>query len=110
MHFVVESVPGEITLMFVSYLLFCSILMYLFVRTDNEWGRLEVNLNSDRQVQPGTMMFVPVSSTGYGEVDAVAVMKKDFAGTAEMRKSLNKCSAHHEVNCSCFLQRGSEEV
>jgi hypothetical protein len=45
MHFITESVPGEITLMFISYLVFCTVLMYLFVRTDREWGSLEVSLD-----------------------------------------------------------------
>lgn len=45
MQFVAETVPGEITLMFISYLLFCTVLMYLFVKTDKEWGRMEVSLD-----------------------------------------------------------------
>ena len=55
MHFVAESVPSEITLMFISYLMFCTVLMYLFVKTDREWGRMEVSLDDAGRRDPEAM-------------------------------------------------------
>jgi hypothetical protein len=95
MSFITESVPGEITLMFISYLLFCTVLMYLFVKTDREWGRLEVSFDDMPQkpeLPASAMLF---QGAGNGAEPAYS----DIA----LRQSLRHCAAHHQSSCSCFL-------
>jgi DNA-binding transcriptional regulator/RsmH inhibitor MraZ len=103
MHFVAEAVPGEITLMFVSYLLFCTVLMYLFVKTDREWGRLEVSLDS-----------VPRRNAEAATVSAMLFSGADIApepmfSDAAVRQSLRHCTEHHPLQCACFLQELRDE-
>lgn len=98
MHFVAESVPGEITLMFVSYLLFCTVLMYLFVKTDSEWGRMEVSLDEvPRNPEAAGASALLFSSAEIGA-------EQDFADEAA-RQSLRHCTQHHELECTCFMQQ-----
>lgn len=98
MHFVTEAVPGEITLMFVSYLLFCTVLMYLFVKADREWGRLEVSLDDigqrDREATIATAMVF----------SSVQMSQEPMFGEDAMRQSLRNCAQHHQLGCTCFLQ------
>lgn len=98
MHFVTESVPGEITLMFVSYLLFCSVLMYLFVKTDREWGRMEVSLDEGPRGEQAAGASALLFSSA--EIGAEPM----FADEAS-RQSLRHCTQHHDVECTCFMQR-----
>jgi len=100
MSFITESVPGEITLMFISYLLFCTVLMILFVRTDREWGRLEVALDDApaRGDAPATaMLFAGVDNS-----------PESAYGDMALRQSLRYCAAHHQSSCSCFLHGQSD--
>ncbi|MBG7620477.1 hypothetical protein I5R65_13455 [Herbaspirillum sp. AP02] len=95
MHFVTESVPGEITLMFISYLVFCTVLMYLFVRTDREWGSLEVSLDELIQDRP------PMASTmRYAVVDGD---DRSMFNNGLTRPSLQHCAQYHDVDCTCFM-------
>lgn len=100
MSFITESVPGEITLMFISYLLFCTVLMYLFVKTDREWGRLEVSLDDVplKSDAPAAAMLFSGADMGREPVYS------DMA----LRQSLRHCAAHHQSSCSCFLH-GQQE-
>ncbi|EJN02584.1 hypothetical protein [Herbaspirillum sp. YR522] len=95
MHFVSESVPGEITLMFISYLLFCTVLMYLFVKTDREWGRLEVSLD-----EVPVKSDAPIAAMLFSAADAGA---EPMYGDIALRQSLRHCATHHQSSCSCFL-------
>lgn len=97
MQFITESVPGEITLMFISYLVFCTVLMYLFVKTDKEWGNLEVSLD-DMSLRDQQAM---VSAMRYASVDAD---ERSLFNNGLTRPSLQHCAQYHDVDCTCFMQ------
>ncbi|MBP0596547.1 hypothetical protein J8I26_00370 [Herbaspirillum sp. LeCh32-8] len=97
MQFVAETVPGEITLMFISYLLFCTVLMYLFVKTDNEWGRLEVSLGDAKRDQEAAAASALLFSSA--EIAAEPMFTDEAA-----RQLLRHCAEHHDVDCNCFMQ------
>lgn len=102
MHFVTEAVPGEITLMFISYLLFCTVLMYLFVKTDREWGRLEVSLDEPgRRNETASASALSFSSADIGPQPMFA--------DAAAHTSLRHCAEHHELGCACFLRKDQQE-
>lgn len=95
MHFVTESVPGEITLMFISYLVFCTVLMYLFVKTDREWGRLEISLDEpagERPPMAGVMRYAVVDADD-----------RSMFNNGLTRPSLQHCAQYHDVDCTCFM-------
>lgn len=97
MHFITESVPGEITLMFISYLVFCTVLMYLFIKTDKEWGSLEVSLEDvgqrDQQVMASALRYV-----------AVDAQERSLFNNGLTWPSLQHCAQYHDVDCTCFMQ------
>lgn len=98
MYAVAESVPGEITLMFISYLLFCTVLMYLFVTADREWGRMEVALdNADKRNGEPAAASALLHAQGDMEPEWVYA-------EANVGRSMHYCTEHHPLNCSCFLQ------
>ncbi|NUU00953.1 hypothetical protein [Herbaspirillum robiniae] len=97
MHFVAESVPGEITLMFISYLMFCTVLMYLFVKTDREWGRMEVSLDDAGRRDPEAMN---ASALLFSSAE---IGPEPMFADVEVRQSLRHCAEHHDLNCTCFL-------
>ncbi|WP_050466067.1 hypothetical protein [Herbaspirillum chlorophenolicum] len=103
MTIVAESVPGEITLMFISYLLFCTVLIYLFVMTDREWGRLEVSLDDAGKRGPEQAAASTFSSHEAGIDPEWAFAEVDVG------RSLRHCAQHHPLNCSCFLQGQPKE-
>lgn len=80
MHFIAETVPNDIALMFITYLGFCLLLMYLFIRADCEWNKREMKLSRER----------------------MRLLSADHEKTERLRE-LTACSVHHDVNCSCFL-------
>lgn len=95
MHFITESVPGEITLMFISYLVFCTVLMYLFVRTDREWGSLEVSLDELAENR------LPLANaTRYAAVERD---ERSMFNNGLTRPSLQHCAQYHDVDCTCFM-------
>jgi hypothetical protein len=94
MHFITESVPGEITLMFISYLVFCTVLMYLFVRTDREWGSLEVSLMN----WPRTACRWPTPCATRPWNDERSMFNNGLT-----RPSLQHCAQYHDVDCTCFM-------
>lgn len=99
MQFVAQSVPGEITLMFVSYLLFCSVLMYLFIKTDREWGRLEASIELPGNAKPQFhYAAIAASAPASGDRRANVSAHDEF-----IRKSLDDCLKNHDVTCTCFL-------
>lgn len=104
MYAVAESVPGEITLMFISYLLFCTVLMYLFVTADREWGRMEVALDDagkrDREPMAASALLHPETGMEPGWIYA----------EANAGRSMHYCTEHHPLNCSCFLQGQHKEA
>lgn len=81
MHFLTETVPGDIALMFLTYLGFCLLLMYLFIRADRQWNKREVEMTRARAS------------------DIVA----ERNGGDRMR-DLTECSAHHDIHCACFVK------
>ncbi|AON55401.1 hypothetical protein [Herbaspirillum seropedicae] len=98
MHFVTDSVPGEITLMFISYLVFCTVLMYLFVRTDREWGQMEVSLD---EVGQRDKHAAAKAALVYASVDAE---NRSLFDSGLTRPSLQHCAQYHDVDCNCFMQ------
>lgn len=86
MQFIVDTVPNDIALMFMTYLGFCLVLMYLFIRADCEWNKRELKLSRER----------------------LRLLSVDHGKTERLRE-LTACSVHHEVNCSCFLH-GKNDV
>ncbi|MCW5298278.1 hypothetical protein [Herbaspirillum lusitanum] len=84
MQFIVETVPNDIALMFVTYLGFCMLLMYLFIRADCEWNKREMKMSRER----------------------LRMLSADHEKSDRLRE-LTVCSVHHDVNCACFL-RGND--
>ncbi len=80
MQFIIETVPHDIALMFATYLAFCLVLMYLFIRADYEWNKREMNLSRERMRR----------------------LSNDHEKNQRLHE-LTTCSVHHDVNCSCFL-------
>ena len=103
MHFVTESIPGEITLMFISYLVFCTVLMYLFVKTDSEWCKLEVSLDDMPQPQQhaGT-----VAAVRYASLEPES---RSLFDSGLIRPSLQHCAQYHDIDCTCFMQEARKE-
>ncbi|MCP1573558.1 hypothetical protein RB25_25520 [Herbaspirillum rubrisubalbicans] len=97
MHFLAESLTGEITLMFISYLIFCTVLMYLFVKTDREWGQLEVSLDDVGQREPHAM----ATTMRY---TALAADDRSLFNNGLTRPSLQHCAQYHDIDCTCFMQ------
>lgn len=80
MQFIVETVPNDITLMFITYLGFCLLLMYLFIRADSEWNKREMKMSHER----------------------LRVLSSDHEKSDRLR-DLTACSVHHDLSCACFL-------
>lgn len=98
MYAVAESVPGEITLMFISYLVFCTVLIYLFVTADREWGRMEVALDNVGK-RDGELMAASALSPSQSDMGPGWAYAEVNTG-----RSVHYCTEHHPLNCSCFLQ------
>jgi hypothetical protein len=81
MQFIIETVPNDIALMFGTYLGFCLLLMYLFIRADYEWNRRAMTLSRER----------------------MRVLSNEHEKNERLRE-LGACSVHHDVNCTCFLR------
>lgn len=81
MQFIVETVPNDIALMFVTYLGFCMLLMYLFIRADCEWNKREMKMSRER----------------------LRILSADHEKSDRLRE-LTVCSVHHDINCACFLR------
>ncbi|MBO9538402.1 hypothetical protein [Herbaspirillum sp.] len=104
MYAIAETVPGEVTLMFISYLLFCTVLMYLFVTADREWGRLEMALDDADAGKRGEEQAA--SSLLFQEAGADPMWA---FSEMDVGQSLRHCAQHHPLNCSCFLQGQNKE-
>ncbi|EJL84226.1 hypothetical protein PMI16_03967 [Herbaspirillum sp. CF444] len=87
MQFIVDTVPNDIALMFLTYLSFCLVLMYLFIRADCEWNKREVKLSRER------LRLLSVDQ-----------------GKMERLRELTACSVHHDVNCACFLHGKNDDA
>ena len=81
MQTILDIVSNDIALMFIIYIAFCLFLMYLFIRADNEWNQRESDLSQER----------------------MRLLSSDEE-RSERLYGLNDCLAHHDVNCTCFLQ------
>lgn len=81
MQFIIETIPNDIALMFVTYLGFCLLLMFLFIRADCKWNKREMNMACDH----------------------LRLLSEDHDKSGRLRE-LTACSAHHDVDCACFLQ------
>lgn len=86
MQFIVDTVPNDIALMFLTYLGFCLLLMYLFIRADCEWNKREIKLSHDR----------------------LRLLSADHCKSDRLRE-LTACSVHHDVNCACFLHGKNDD-
>ncbi|AKZ62960.1 hypothetical protein F506_10030 [Herbaspirillum hiltneri N3] len=87
MQFIVDTVPNDIALMFVTYLGFCMLLMFLFIRADCEWNKREMKLSRER----------------------LRVLSADRENSDRLRE-LTACSVHHDVNCACFLHSNDADA
>jgi len=87
MQFIVEAVPNDIALMFVTYLGFCMLLMYLFIRADCEWNKREMKMSRER----------------------LLALSADHEKSDRLRE-LTACSVHHDVNCACFLHSNDADA
>ncbi|MFJ3058179.1 hypothetical protein [Herbaspirillum sp. NPDC087042] len=103
MHFVTESIPGEITLMFISYLVFCTVLMYLFVKTDSEWGKLEVSLDDLPQRE---QYANSVAAVRYARLEPES---RSLFESGLIRPSLQHCAQYHDIDCTCFMKEAGKE-
>ena len=86
MQFIIETVPSDIALMFVTYLSFCLLLMYLFIRADFEWNKREVAMLHER---------LRTQSSERNDCDRL--------------HDLTVCSEHHDIQCACFLHGGDAD-
>lgn len=86
MQFITDTVPNDIALMFLTYLGFCLVLMYLFIRADCEWNKREIKLSRER----------------------LRVLCDDH-GKMERLRELTACSTQHDVNCACFLHAKNDD-
>jgi hypothetical protein len=82
MQFITETVSNDIALMFATYLGFCLVLMYLFIRTNCEWNKREMRLSRER----------------------IRLLSANHDKNRRLHE-LAVCTLHHDVNCSCFLHR-----
>lgn len=98
MQFVTESIPGEITLMFISYLVFCTVLMYLFIKTDSEWGKLEVSLD---EVPSRPAPAASVAAVRYLQIEPES---RSLLDSGLIRPSLQHCAQYHDIDCTCFMK------
>lgn len=96
MYFVIEFVLGEIILMFISYLVFCIVLMYFFVKIDKEWGSLEVLLDDIGQCDQQVMVVVLC----YVKVDVEDCLLFD---NGLIWLLLQYCVQYYDVDCICFM-------
>jgi hypothetical protein len=87
MQFIIETVPSDIALMFATYLGFCLVLMYLFIRANCEWNKREMRLSRER----------------------MRLLSADHDKNQRLHE-LTICTVHHDVDCSCFLYRQEGSV